>query len=54
MNQTTAIQCLNKLDQQSRYVFTSKDLAKLFSEDNKRAFEVRLRIQHVFAGNVLE
>ncbi|MGJ0577562.1 type IV toxin-antitoxin system AbiEi family antitoxin domain-containing protein [Xenorhabdus bovienii] len=42
MNQTTAIHCLNKLDQQGRYVFTSKDLAKLFSEDSKRAFEAGL------------
>ncbi|OKP03645.1 type IV toxin-antitoxin system AbiEi family antitoxin [Xenorhabdus eapokensis] len=42
MNQITAIQCLNKLDQQGHYVFTHKDLAKLFSEDSKRAFEAGL------------
>ncbi|PHM28446.1 hypothetical protein [Xenorhabdus budapestensis] len=28
MNQTTAIQRLSKFDQQGRYVFTAKDLAK--------------------------
>ncbi|MBD2814741.1 type IV toxin-antitoxin system AbiEi family antitoxin domain-containing protein [Xenorhabdus sp. Flor] len=42
MNQTTAIQRLSKFDQQGRYVFTTKDLAKIFSEDSKRAFEAGL------------
>ncbi|MCC8366259.1 type IV toxin-antitoxin system AbiEi family antitoxin domain-containing protein [Xenorhabdus sp. PB61.4] len=42
MNHMTAIQYLNKFDQQGRYVFTTKDLAKVFSEDSKRAFEAGL------------
>ncbi|ETS31841.1 protein of unknown function (DUF4095) [Photorhabdus khanii NC19] len=42
MNQTTAIQRLSQFDQQGRYVFTNKDLSKLFPEDSKRAFQAGL------------
>ncbi|MDX3773141.1 hypothetical protein QE250_03335 [Chromatiaceae bacterium AAb-1] len=42
MNQTTAIQRLNQLDQQGRYVFSHRDLEKVFPEDSKRTFHASL------------
>ncbi|PSJ36608.1 hypothetical protein C7I36_16485 [Zobellella taiwanensis] len=43
MHQSTAIQRLAVLDQQGRYVFTSRDLGKLFPEDGERAFQASLQ-----------
>jgi len=42
MQQTTAIQRLNAFDQQGRYVFSQRDLEKIFSEDSKRTLHAGL------------
>ncbi|TKY80591.1 type IV toxin-antitoxin system AbiEi family antitoxin domain-containing protein [Pectobacterium polonicum] len=42
MNRITAIERLNAFDKQGRYVFTSRDLAKIFHEDTPRAFNAGL------------
>lgn len=42
MNQSTAIQRLSRLDQQGRYVFSHRDLEKIFAEDNKPALRAGL------------
>lgn len=42
MNQTTAIVRLSQLDQQQRYVFSHRDLEKIFPEDNKRTLHAGL------------
>ncbi|MCA6936812.1 type IV toxin-antitoxin system AbiEi family antitoxin [Pectobacterium versatile] len=42
MDRITAIERLNAFDKQGRYVFTSRDLAKIFHEDTPRAFNAGL------------
>jgi predicted transcriptional regulator of viral defense system len=42
MDQTTAIQRLNKYDKQGRYVFSNQDLAKIFFEDSPTALKAGL------------
>src|SRR5690606_36180357 len=43
MNQTTAIQRLAICDKAGRYVFTYRDLAKVFPEDNSRTLQAGLK-----------
>jgi len=43
MNQTTAIQRLAACDKAGRYVFTHRDLAKIFPEDNPRTLQAGLK-----------
>lgn len=42
MRQKTAIQRLTEFDEQGRYVFTVRDLEKIFPEDSKRSFQTGL------------
>ncbi|GAA4649895.1 hypothetical protein GCM10023116_21760 [Kistimonas scapharcae] len=42
MDQATAIRRLSDFDQMGRSVFTKRDLAKIFIEDNARAFQAGL------------
>lgn len=42
MNRTTAIERLNDFDKNGRYVFTSRDLAKIFHEDSPKALNAGL------------
>jgi predicted transcriptional regulator of viral defense system len=42
MNRMLAIERLNAFDKQGRYVFTPRDLAKIFHEDNPRTFNAGL------------
>ncbi|MGL4860068.1 MAG: type IV toxin-antitoxin system AbiEi family antitoxin [Enterobacteriaceae bacterium] len=42
MNQTIAIQRLTQLNQQGRYVFSHRDLEKIFPEDNAKTFNAGL------------
>lgn len=48
MNQATAIQRLATLDRQQRYVFSHRDLQKIFAEDNTRSLNAGLArlVQH--------
>ena len=43
MNIATALKTLHALDIKGRFVYTSKDLAKVFSDDNYHAFQAGLR-----------
>ena len=52
MNQATAIQRLNHMDKQSRYVFNRRDLEKLFPEDNANTFHAGLN--RLVAQNILQ
>ena len=52
MQQTTAIQRLNAFDQQGRYVFSQRDLEKIFSEDSKRTLHAGL--ERLVRQNILE
>ena len=42
MNQSLAIERLSALDQQGRYVFSYRDIAKVFPEDSPRALKAGL------------
>lgn len=42
MRQHTAINRLTEYDEQGRYVYTVRDLAKIFPEDSKRTFQTGL------------
>ena len=52
MQQTIAIQRLSKLDHQGRYVFSQRDLEKIFYEDNKRTLHAGL--ERLVRQNILE
>ena len=52
MNLTTAIQRLNQLDQQGRYIFTHRDIEKVFPEDSKRTLNAGLN--RLIKQNMLE
>lgn len=43
MNFASALKSLHELDVQGRYVYTSKDLAKIFSDDSRHAFQAGLK-----------
>ncbi len=43
MNQTNAIQRLAAYDKKGRYIFTKKDLTKVFQEDSDRALQAGLK-----------
>ena len=43
MNFVSALKSLHELDVKGRYVYTSKDLAKIFSDDNRHAFQAGLK-----------
>lgn len=43
MNQTTAVQRFTACDKAGQYVFTSRDLSKVFPEDNARTLQAGLR-----------
>ena len=43
MNITSALTTLHELDVKGRYVYTSKNLAKLFSNDSRDAFQAGLK-----------
>jgi predicted transcriptional regulator of viral defense system len=52
MNQTTAIQRFNQHDQLGRYVFSYRDLEKIFAEDSKRTLHASL--SRLVKQNILE
>lgn len=52
MNQTTAIQRLNALDQKGRYVFWLRDLEKIFAEDSQHTLHAGLN--RLVSKNLLE
>lgn len=43
MNIASALKALHALDLKGRYVYTSKDLAKIFTNDNRHAFRAGLK-----------
>lgn len=43
MKITSALKSLNELDIDGRYVYTTKDLAKIFSDDSRHAFQAGLK-----------
>ena len=43
MNIASALKTLNELDIDGRYVYTTKDLAKIFSDDSRYAFRAGLK-----------
>jgi predicted transcriptional regulator of viral defense system len=52
MKQSDALKQLRALDQKGRYVYTARDLAKVFSEDSSRA--LRATVQRLTAEGILE
>lgn len=52
MNQTESIKQFNQLDQQGRYVFTHRDLKKLFPEDSSQALNAGLN--RLVKNNILD
>ncbi len=52
MKQSDALKQLRTFDQKGRYVYTARDLAKVFSEDSWRA--LRATVQRLTAEGILE